>query len=276
MNSTLRLLLPAFAGLICIGAILTAGCVMGPSGNTTVPSPSVTVTMVPGQGQQNGPSVTMLRDMASLDKAYIPVLALTSQNNSAASRKAMDTLLPAWTTFQARYTGHVPADPLWNTDLETVNMTIRRANTLINEGNLSGAHTELEQVRLTMLDLRTRNHITYFIDNLTLFHDPMERIYLAAYNRPLGEVDVPLIAATLPEAEARWRNVSGGNISADLFDFNQSKVDQIQSLINNESAAIENLKNAIRSGDNNTIANASVAIRGPFSQLFSAYGTFPS
>jgi len=89
-------------------------------------------------------------------------------------------------------------------------------------------------------------------------------------------VDVPLIAATLPEAEARWRNVSGGNISADLFDFNQSKVDQIQSLINNESAAIENLKNAIRSGDNNTIANASVAIRGPFSQLFSAYGTFPS
>src|SRR5512139_3805214 len=128
MNTTLRFLLPAFAGLICIGAILTAGCVGGPSGNTTVPSPSITVTMAPGQGQQNGPSVPMLRDMASLDKAYIPVLALTSQNNSAASRKAMDTLIPVWTAFQARYTGHVPTDPLWNTDLETVNMTIRRAN----------------------------------------------------------------------------------------------------------------------------------------------------
>lgn len=93
MNSTF-----ACACLICIGAILSAGRVMGPSGNTTVPSPSVTVTMVPGQGQQNGSSETMLRDMASLDKAYIPVLALTSQNNSAASRKAMDTLLPVWTS----------------------------------------------------------------------------------------------------------------------------------------------------------------------------------
>jgi hypothetical protein len=88
-------------------------------------------------------------------------------------------------------------------------------------------------------------------------------------------VDVPL-SPQLCLTEARWRNVSSGDINADLFDFNQSRVDQIQLLVNNESAALENLKNAIKSGDNSTIANASVAIRGPFSQLFSAYGTFPT
>jgi hypothetical protein len=275
--------------LLCVMTVLS-GCVNQPPGTnmtqnqTRTPTKTLTFTQIQtpvGNATMPGTPVTnisptLLKDMAALDQAYIPVLALTSQNSSNNSRKAMGILLPKWIAFNRTYYNSMPGDPGWKTDLDSINVTVFTANALITNGNLTAAHTELEGFRLTMLDLRTRNQIDYFIDKLTLFHDPMERIVLAAQNKAPADVDTALIRQVFPEAVAKWEDVQTADLNAELFDFNQTDVQRIRGMIDNETAALTNLENALKTGDNSTIGNASVAIKPPFSTLFAAFGKFPA
>jgi hypothetical protein len=214
--------------------------------------------------------------MAALDQAYIPVLALTTQNDAVGSRKSMDTLLMKWNAFKGTYYTAMPQDLQWKPDLDTVGTTINSANVRITEGNLSAAHAELEQFRLTMLDLRTRNNIDYFIDKLTRFHAPMETIVLAAQDKSPDNVDVAAIQQAYPDAVAKWEAVKTGTIDATLYGFTLDKLAQIEILKANQTRALNNLKTALDSGNTTTIGTTAVAIKGPFSILFSSFGKFPA
>jgi hypothetical protein len=227
-------------------------------------------TMAPAAG----PPASLVADMAGLDQAYIPVLALTTQNDAAGSRKSMDILLTKWSVFKGMYYTAMPQDPQWKPDLDTVDATINTADISIKEGNLSAAHAGLEQFRLTMLDLRTRNNIDYFIDRLTRFHAPMETIVLAAPSG--GNVDVSAIRQAYPDAVAKWDKVKTGTIDPTLYGFTPEKLAQIQGLMANETRALDNLGAALDSGNTTTIESTAVAIKGPFSILFSAFGKFPA
>jgi hypothetical protein len=214
--------------------------------------------------------------MAALDQAYIPVLALTTQNDAAGSRKSMDVLLTKWNAFKATYYTAMPQDPQWKPDLDTVDTTIKEANGMITQGNLSAAHTGLEQFRLTMLDLRARNNIDYFIDKLTRFHAPMETIVLAAVDKSPENVDVATIRKAYPDAVAQWNVVKTGKIDATLYGLTPDKMAQLQSHMANQTRAMDNLRAAPDSGNTTTIGKTAVAIKGPFSILFSSFGKFPA
>ncbi|MDD1718954.1 MAG: hypothetical protein LUQ25_02740 [Methanoregulaceae archaeon] len=272
MNVRLSIVVIAIIAGVCI----SAGCTGNTSpGTTQTPVVTTTQLQTPSRIPTAAVPAAMLRDMASLDQAYIPVLALTTQNDAGNSRKAIDTLMGRWAIFNSTYYRAMPGDPMWSSDFQRVNTTISSANRLIAQGNLTGAHTELEQFRLIMLDLRTRNHIDYFIDKLTLFHAPMEEIVLAAQNKAPEEVDTGTIREIYPAAVMAWNAVKGAEIDAALFDLNETQAAKIRTLINNETAALDTLGTALKTNDSALIGNVSVAIKGPFSTLFSAFGKFP-
>jgi hypothetical protein len=266
-----------FIGIIMVIAVLCSGCTSQNPGTAT-PVPTVLVTPSPLSTQVPAGSQpeTLLKDMAALDQAYIPVLALTTQNDPVGSRKSMDTLITTWSAFKGTYYTAMPQDPGWKPDLDTVNKTIYSANARITEGNLSAAHTELEQFRLTMLDLRTRNKIDFFIDKMTRFHEPMEAIVLAALDKTPDKVDVATIQRVYPDAVVKWDAVKTGTIDATLFGFTPVQEQKTRTLIANQTLALDTLGTALKSGNNTAIGKAAVGIKGPFSILFSSFGKFPA
>lgn len=261
--------------MIFLVFVLVCGCT-SPSTSPVTPAQTTMIPSVTTMAPVVSPPTSLLTDMAALDQAYIPVLALTTQNDAVGSRKSMDTLLTKWNAFKGTYYTAMPQDPQWKPDLDTVDATINSANARINEGNLSAAHAGLEQFRLTMLDLRTRNKIDYFIDNLTRFHAPMETIVLAALDKTPDKVDVATIRQAYPDAVKKWNAVKSGKIDATLYGFTPDKLAQIQSLMANQTRALDNLGAALDSGNTTTIGTAAVAIKGPFSILFSSFGKFPA
>ena len=264
-----------FIGIILFATVLGSGCTSQNYGTTT-PVPTALVSPSSTMAPAGSPPETLLKDMAILDQAYIPVLALTTQNDPVRSRKAMDTLLTEWSAFKGTYYTAMPQDPRWKPDLDTVNMTIYSANAKITEGNLSAAHNELEQFRLTMLDLRTRNKIDFFIDKMTRFHDPMEAIVLAAQDKAPDKVDVATIRQVYPDAVSKWDAVKTATIDATLFGFTPDQEQKTRILIANQTLALEKLGTALNSGNTTAIGTAAVAIKGPFSTLFSSFGKFPA
>jgi hypothetical protein len=222
---------------------------------------------------------TYLRaDMAALDRAYIAALALTSQEKLIPARRAMAVLVPTWQAFQAKYAQVNPSDPQWSVDFDDVDGRIHRADAIVTAGTaLLDAHEELEGVRITLMGLRERSGIDYYVDDLTRFHEPMETIVLAAKDKTpesFTPADLATIQAHLPEAQARWQRVVAHEFDAALFGFPESKQTALRAGIAAETEALAQLEQALAAGDTTAIVKRSVAIKPSFAALFMLFGDF--
>lgn len=217
-------------------------------------------------------------DMVTLDRAYIAALALTSQEKPEPSRKAMAILVPTWQAFQVKYIGANPADAQWRLDFDAVNGMIARADEIVTTGaDLVAAHDELEGVRITLMELRERNGIAYYVDALTRYHEPMEAIVLAGKGKTpetLTAADLETIQAHLGEAEALWRQIQAAPFDAALFGFAPERQAALQQQVAAESEALARLRAALEAGDTAAIIQRAVAIKPAFATLFMLFGDF--
>lgn len=221
----------------------------------------------------------LVKDMVRLDQVYIPVLALTSDEKVAGSRKAMDALRPVWQAFHKQHRGGMPGDPQWRADFDKVDGYIQAADKIIQSGvNVKQAHEELEHVRLVFLDLRQRNHITYYIDHLTRFHEPMEKIVLAAKGKTeatLTDKDIDTIRKALPHAFELWGATLHARFDAQVYGFDRKQAHTLKALVKKEQAVLVSLDKAVTSGNRKDIIQAALAIKPNFAKMFKLFGRFP-
>ncbi len=224
------------------------------------------------------PPTYLLADMVTLDRAYIAALAVTSLEKLEPSQKSMAILVPTWAAFQAKYIGSNPADPQWRPDFDAVNDMIGRADEIVRANSgLVAAHDELEDVRITLMGLRERNGLTYYVDHLTRFHEPMEAIVLAAKGKTpqtLSAADLDVIQSHLPAARSIWADVTAAPFDAALFGFAPEKQAAMQKQLSAESAALSQLQAALDAGDTPAIIQRAVALKPAFSVLFMLFGDF--
>jgi hypothetical protein len=238
----------------------------------------VSSLLLVGTPHQTTAQTYLRADMASLDRAYIAALALTSQEKVEPSRRAMAVLVPTWQGFKAKYAHVSPADAQWSVEFDDVDGRIHHADAIVTAGTaLLDAHEELEGVRFTFMELRERNGIEYYVDDLTRFHAPMEAIVLAAKDKSpdtFTPADLAIIKAQLPEAQAVWQRIATREFDAALFGFPESKLMALQTGIGAETEALVQLERAIDAGDMPAIIKRSVAIKPGFAALFMLFGDF--
>jgi hypothetical protein len=216
-------------------------------------------------------------DMAMLDRAYIPALALSSDGNREGSVLALEVLRLEWTRFRQRHYRGKPDDALWNTDLDDVDRRIGRAEALVLADNLDAAHEELEGIRRGLLELRRRNGIDYFPDRLTEFHDPMEAIYLTAQERgPAGMDSSTMAALRLLAANARsaWDKASVARLDGRKLRLDRAAINRATELIAAQTRALDVLDAALAGGDAQAVHKAGLAVRPPFARLYMLFGDF--
>ena len=128
----------------------------------------------------------IVADSAALDKAYIPALALTNQNEPEKSKAAMAKLKDAWRVYAATYRAAKPSDRTWRQGFADIDSWLAQADATVTTGTrLADAHDTLEYVRVTLMQLRQKNGIDYFLDHQTAFHEPMEEIVLTVKGKAL-------------------------------------------------------------------------------------------
>lgn len=217
-------------------------------------------------------------DMVKLDKVYIAALALTSQGKVAESRKAVDALQKEWQEFNNRHANAKSGDKQWKPDFDRVSGMVNEAVKIAaSDRKIADAHEALEHVREVLMKLRQRNHIDYFIDGLTAFHEPMEVIVLAAKDKTgetLTEADIASIRKTLPQAEQAWRRVAATMLNANDYMLTPAQTDDARKLMSLESVSLAALKDALAMGDKARIAQAAVGIKPNFAKLFMTFGDF--
>lgn len=218
----------------------------------------------------------IVADSAAFDKAYIPALALTSQNALNQSRAAMAQLNQAWLVFDNAHRNDFVKDNAWKKGFEEINDWIRQADSVVNQGgNLADAHNTLEHVREILMQLRKQHKINYYLDYQTAFHEPMEAIVLIAKGKTpatFSEQDLAKMNAILPELETRWNAVLNAKFVPEVFGFDHAHAANVTHYIELETKAISELKQSLAGDDRAVVIQSAVAIKQPFSHLYMSFG----
>jgi hypothetical protein len=218
------------------------------------------------------------KDMVAFDKAYIPALTLTGQGKKAAAKKAMKLTAAEWLLFKKKHATDFKKNKADMVDLTIISQKIADAERTVRaNGNLNYAHDILEEVRNNFLKIRQRNSIDYYIDYMTKFSVPMEKIVLTAGGRtPESLTDTMLlkIKDNFKAAKRDWENLQNASFDPALYSFDAKKDAQRQSCIKAETEAMNMLDKALEGGDKGEIIKAALGIKSNFISLFLMFGDF--
>lgn len=111
----------------------------------------------------------LLEDMAYLDKSYIETL-LDIRNNQNIKR-SIERFMIDWNSFKKKYYNINEEDPQWKTDFDTLRDILISSHYYIVGGEDEGAgYLIFHDIKYVLSDLRKRNNINWFFDNLNAIY----------------------------------------------------------------------------------------------------------
>ena len=120
----------------------------------------------------------LLEDMAYLDKSYIETLLDIRDNRNI--KQSIERFMINWSGFKKKYYNINEEDPQWKTDFDTLQDILISSHYYIISGeDKSAGYSIFHDIKYVFSDLRKRNNIDWFFDNLN-------SIYKLSYR--LGEL----------------------------------------------------------------------------------------
>ncbi len=220
----------------------------------------------------------ILVDSAAFDKAYIPVLYYTNTDKADQARAAMPRLERAWDVFARQHRRDYASDTKWTDGFSKIDHQIAEAaNHLKRADPLSQAHDALEPVRVVLMNLRRDHGWAYYVDALTAFHEPMEKVVLAAKGKTpqtFTENDRARIQNEFAALEAKWEDVKRARIDPNIYKFDGVRVAEVRTLVATETNRIQQLKKALKDPDVMSLIKSATAIKPAFADLVKQFGDF--
>lgn len=111
----------------------------------------------------------LLEDMVYLDKSYIETL-LDIRNNQNI-KQSIERFMIDWNSFKKKYYNINEEDPQWKTDFDTLRDILISSHYYIVGGEDEGAgYLIFHDIKYVLSDLRKRNNINWFFDNLNAIY----------------------------------------------------------------------------------------------------------
>ena len=227
------------------------------------------------RGAQAGDLAACLSAWDTANASYKQALQASSLHRTDDAKKHLATFRALWASFAAEFAASAPPpfakDRRWRRDVEAVTDWIRSAGVELEAGEDTAAHETLENVRLRWLEVRSRHRMTTFGDHLVRYHEPMEAVTLTVKGKDadgLTDRDVAKLRRTLPALVRLWQAVE----RADRAEAAETRSGPKRSMVAAEGAAIQGLRNAVRSGDRADMVRFGAALKPAFAKLYMAFG----
>ena len=156
-----------------------------------------------------------LEDFNAMNGFYKQTLFLTGKAEREKAVGQYDQLLPAYATFQKKYTAWQPlalrSDPQFPGDLVKVSGILQGVNDLVRTGDLQKAHLALEGVRPVFQEVFKRNGFSMLSVTLVDFHDAMELMLDAGNAKNAAQLQ-----ALYPQVNDKMKAVEAEASDADI------------------------------------------------------------
>lgn len=189
----------------------------------------------------------LLEDMAYLDKSYIETLLDIRDNRNI--KQSIERFMINWSGFKKKYYNINEEDPQWKTDFETLQDILISSHYYIISGeDKSAGYSIFHDIKYVLSDLRKRNNIDWFFDNLNSIYKlsyrlgELSKVYIESnIDLSLEEKEKLIMVYYLLNSaiETTIEEFDKSNIF--LLQLNQARLEAIKHNIN----AINNLKQSI-------------------------------
>lgn len=190
----------------------------------------------------------LLEDMAYLDKSYIETLLDIRDNRNI--KQSIERFMINWSGFKKKYYNINEEDPQWKTDFDTLQDILISSHYYIISGeDKSAGYSIFHDIKYVLSDLRKRNNIDWFFDNLNSIYKlsyrlgELSKVYIESnIDLSLEEKEKLIMVYYLLNSaiETTIEEFDKSNIF--LLQLNQARLETIKHNIN----AINNLKQSIR------------------------------
>ncbi len=185
----------------------------------------------------------------------------------------------AWNDFKGRYATQSGFDAEWADDLGMVGVAVARAHiAIIDDSDGPAAHEALEAVRMVLLASRSRQHIPYFGDYLTLFHNSMEDLINGKPAKKLADMtpaETSSVAADLDLLIARWNKVKAMEGLLPAMSLPSTAMGAYAAQWQVIDSILHGARTALAGGDEKGFADAFGQIKPNFIKTFFLFGDFP-
>ncbi|WP_297208368.1 hypothetical protein [uncultured Brachyspira sp.] len=119
-----------------------------------------------------------LVDMAFLDKSYIDALLNIRDSNNSNGKEIIERFIIVWNDFKNKYYNINTEDPQWKADFDSLQDILIRSHYYISSGeDESAGYSILHDIKYVLSDLRKRNNVNWFFDNLNSIYKTAYRMY---------------------------------------------------------------------------------------------------
>ena len=189
----------------------------------------------------------LLEDMAYLDKSYIETLLDIRDNRNI--KQSIERFMIDWNNFKKKYYNINEEDPQWKIDFDTLQDILISSHYYIISGeDKSAGYSIFHDIKYVLSDLRKRNNIDWFFDNLNSIYKlsyrlgELSKVYIESnIDLSLEEKEKLIMVYYLLNSaiETTIEEFDKSNIF--LLQLNQARLEAIKHNIN----AINNLKQSI-------------------------------
>lgn len=119
-----------------------------------------------------------LEYMALLDKSYIDTLLIIRDTNNTNRKETIEKFIIVWNDFKKKYYNINTEDPQWKTDFDSLQDILIRSHYYISsKEDESAGYSILHDIKYVLSDLRKRNNINWFFDNLNSIYKMAFRMH---------------------------------------------------------------------------------------------------
>lgn len=215
----------------------------------------------------------VIEEFATLERAYVPALALTNQPTKPATlvQESLRRLDKAWQGFVQATASQIKSNPALAKVVTESRQKISRADALVAADKRRDAHESLEYIRTAFWKIRTDMGIDYLPDRFTAFHDPMEE-FAEEISKPGS--DPKKLKAALTGLSRLWSDVERSGIDAVLFKLSPERAETYAKQVRKEREILNQLAGLIDSGNIEALSKAAVAMKSNFAQTYFVFGDF--
>lgn len=221
-----------------------------------------------------GAATDIRAEMAALDRAFIPVWALTAEGRLDLAAKAMPVLQREWRGFRERHSGDKTTDAGWRNDFSRIDALVYEADAILDGGRFADlVRAPLERMAALLAGLRQRNGIEYYPDYLLAFRVPMDGMVAAAADKALRAESIARIRELYPAAREAWGRLPAAGPGPALR-LTAAQTERLAGLVEVETRALATLASALDANDAAAIAAAALALRPAFLSIYYLFGDF--
>ena len=189
----------------------------------------------------------LLEDMAYLDKSYIETLLDIRDNRNI--KQSIERFMINWSGFKKKYYNINEEDPQWKTDFDTLQDILISSHYYIISGeDKSAGYSIFHDIKYVLSDLRKRNNIDWFFDNLNSIYKlsyrlgELSKVYIESnVDLSLEEKEKLIMVYYLLNSAIEMTIEEFDKSNIFLLQLNQARLEAIKHNIN----AINNLKQSI-------------------------------